>query len=445
MWRNSYPSSVTEQSKKIMLTISILLLMFVLLALGVPVGFAMGVSGAIGLYFIGSWDMMLGVLQTVPLSTVSSYEMITIPMFLLMAELVLISGIADDLFKAAAAWVGHIRGGLGMATAIAGAGFGAICGTSTASAATLSATSLPAMLKHGYEPKMASGVVAISGTLAMLIPPSIVLIIFGLLAEANIGKLLIAGVIPGILVTITIISTVYALAVIKPSAAPVSPRVPIKEKIVLLKVIGPMLVLMMMVTGVIYTGVATPTEASALGAFGALLIAIYRRTATPALLLKAATRATQGTCMIAMILLGAYLFGYFFTLTRVTQDLVEWVAALQTSRWIVMIGILAVYVILGAFMDQIAILVLTVPIVMPLVVALGFDPIWFGVIVIVTAEVGLITPPMGLNCFVVAFYANRPVTEVFAGIWPHVFAHFIAIGLMLAFPQLILWLPSMMK
>lgn len=428
-----------------MLTISILLLMFVLLALGVPVGFAMGVSGTIGLYFIGSWDMMLGVLQTVPLSTVSSYEMITIPMFLLMAELVLISGIADDLFKAAAAWVGHIRGGLGMATAIAGAGFGAICGTSTASAATLSATSLPAMLKHGYEPKMASGVVAISGTLAMLIPPSIVLIIFGLLAEANIGKLLIAGVIPGILVTVTIISTVYALAVIKPSAAPVSPRVHLKEKIVLLKVIGPMLVLMMMVTGVIYTGVATPTEASALGAFGALLIAIYRRTATPALLLKAATRATQGTCMIAMILLGAYLFGYFFTLTRVTQDLVEWVAALQTSRWIVMIGILAVYVILGAFMDQIAILVLTVPIVMPLVVALGFDPIWFGVIVIVTAEVGLITPPMGLNCFVVAFYANRPVTEVFAGIWPHVFAHFIAIGLMLAFPQLILWLPSMMK
>jgi len=428
-----------------MITVAILLLMFALLAIGVPVGFAMGVSGAIGLYVVGSWDMLLGVLQTVPLSTVSSYELITIPMFLLMAELVLISGIADDLFRAAAAWVGHVRGGLGMATAMAGAGFGAICGTSTASAATLSATSLPAMIKHGYEPRMASGVVAISGTLAMLIPPSVVLIIFGLLAEANIGKLLIAGVIPGILVTITIILTVYVLAVRNPAAAPVSPRAPLKEKITLLKVVGPMVVLMMMVTGVIYTGMATPTEASALGAFGALLIAIHRRTASPAALIKAATRATQGTCMIAMILLGAYLFGYFFTLTRVTQDLVEWVGALETSRWVIMVGILAVYVILGAFMDQIAILVLTVPIVMPLIVALNFDPIWFGVIVIVTAEVGLITPPMGLNCFVVAFYAKRPVSEVFAGIWPHVFAHFIAIGLMLAFPQLVLWLPSMMK
>ena len=428
-----------------MIAISILLFMFVLLALGVPVGFAMGVSGAVGLYALGNWEMVLGVLQTVPLSTVSSYELITIPMFLLMAELVLKSGIADDLFTAAAAWVGHVRGGLGMATALAGAGFGAICGTSTASAATLSSTSLPAMLKHGYEPKMAAGVVAISGTLAMLIPPSVVLIIYGLLAEANIGKLLIAGIIPGILVTITIAATVYVLAVRNPKAAPVSPRVAFKEKVLLLKVIGPMVILIMMVTGVIYTGFATPTEASALGAFGSLLIAMYRRKASPGAILDAARQAAQGTCMIAMILLGAYIFGYFFTLTMVTQDLVRWVGSFQSSPWIIMVAILAVYLILGAFMDQLAILVLTVPIVLPLVTELGFDPIWFGVIVIVTAEVGLITPPMGLNCFVVAFYAKRPVSEVFAGIWPHVFAHFIAIGLMLAFPQLILWLPSMMK
>ncbi len=423
----------------------IIVLLFGLLALGVPVGFAMGIAGTIGLFIVGNWDMVLGVLQTTPLSTVSTYELITIPMFLLMAELVLKSGIADDLFRAAAAWVGHIRGGLGMATAMAGAGFGAICGTSTASAATLSATSLPAMLRHGYEPKMASGVVAISGTLAMLIPPSIVLIIYGLLAEANIGKLLIAGIIPGILITITIIATVYVLAVRNPAAAPVSPRVSLREKISLLRVIGPMVVLMMMVTGVIYTGVATPTEASALGAFGALLIAILRGKARPGEVMDAAKRAAQGTCMIAMILLGAHIFGYFFTLTMVTQNLVQWVGAMDASPWVVMVAILLVYVILGAFMDQLAILVLTVPIVLPLVVALGFDPIWFGVIVIVTAEVGLITPPMGLNCFVVAFYAKRPVSEVFAGIWPHVFAHVIAIGLMLAFPQIILWLPSMMK
>ncbi|NYT37363.1 TRAP transporter large permease subunit [Allopusillimonas soli] len=428
-----------------MTAISITLLLFFMMAMGVPVGFAMGVSGAVGLYAVGNWDMLLGVLETVPLSTVSSYEMITIPMFLLMAELVLKSGIADDLFDAAAAWVGSLRGGLGMATAIAGAGFGAICGTSTAAAATLSATSLPAMIKHGYEPKMAAGVVAISGTLAMLIPPSVVLIIYGLLAEANIGRLLIAGIIPGLLIALTIMLTVYILATLKPSSAPVSPRKTLSEKIHVLKVVGPMLVLMMMVTGVIYTGVATPTEASALGAFGALLIALLRRKATASVVLDAAKQAAQGTCMIAMILMGASIFGYFFTLTSVTQDLVQWVGGLHMQPWLIMLGVFAVYIILGAFMDQIAILVLTVPVVLPVVIALGYDPIWFGVLVIVIAEVGLLTPPMGLNCFVVAFYARRPVTEVFAGIWPHVLAHLVAIGLLLAFPQIVLWLPSMMK
>lgn len=428
-----------------MIALSIIVLLVVLMVGGVPVGFAMGVSGAVGLYWIGNWDMLLGVLQTVPLSTVSSYEMITIPMFLLMAELVLKSGIADDLFDAASAWVGSVRGGLGMATAMAGAGFGAICGTSTAAAATLSATSLPAMLRHGYEPKIAAGVVAISGTLAMLIPPSVVLIIYGLLAEANIGRLLIAGIVPGLLIALTIMLTVYVLAVMNPASVPVSPHTPLAQRIRLLKVVGPMIVLMMAVTGVIYAGVATPTEASALGAFGALLIALARKKLSVVSLFDATKRAVQGTCMIAMILLGASIFGYFFTLTMVTQDLVDWVSAMHAQPWAIMLAILLVYIILGAFMDQLAILVLTVPVVLPVAVALGYDPIWFGVMVIVTAEVGLLTPPMGLNCFVVAFYAQRPVTEVFAGIWPHVFAHFIPLGLMLAFPQIVLWLPSLMR
>ncbi|MFA5664757.1 MAG: TRAP transporter large permease subunit [Burkholderiaceae bacterium] len=428
-----------------MMAITIIVLLLGLMAVGVPVGFAMAVSGAVGLYWVGNWDMLLGVLQTVPLSTVSSYEMITIPMFLLMAELVLKSGIADDLFDAAAAWVGGVRGGLGMATAMAGAGFGAICGTSTAAAATLSATSLPAMLRHGYEPKVAAGVVGISGTLAMLIPPSVVLIIYGLLAEANIGRLLIAGIVPGLLISVTIMLTVYVLAVLRPDSAPVSPRQPLMQRVRLLKVVGPMIVLMMAVTGVIYTGLATPTEASALGAFGALVIAAARRRLTFGSLFDATRRAVQGTCMIAMILMGASIFGYFFTLTMVTQDLVGWVSSLHAEPWVVMLLILLVYIILGAFMDQLAILVLTVPVVLPVAVTLGYDPVWFGVMVIVTAEVGLLTPPMGLNCFVVAFYAQRPVTEVFAGIWPHVFAHFIPLGLMLAFPQIVLWLPSLMK
>jgi tripartite ATP-independent transporter DctM subunit len=427
------------------ISLSILLLLFALLAGGIPVGFAMGAAGATGLWFQGGWDVLQGILQTSPLSTVGSYELITIPMFLLMAEFVLLSGIADELFAAAAAWVGQFRGGLGIATAITGAGFGALCGTSTASAATLSSTSLPAMIKYGYEPQMAAGVVAISGTLAMLVPPSITLIIFGLLAQVNIGQLLIGGIVPCILITLTIAGTVAILAWRNPAAAPASPRVGWAVRFRLLSVVAPMVCLMLLVTGAIYAGVATPTEASALGAAGALALAILKRRATPALVREAAKRAAHGSCMIITILLGAQLFGYFFTLTHVTQDLVQWVGGLDTNRWVIIVAILLIYILLGAFMDQIAILVLTVPIVIPIVVSLGFSPVWFGVIKIVTAEVGMITPPIGLNCFIVSRYANRPIAEVFQGTWPHFLAHLLAIAVLLAFPSLVLWLPQQMN
>ncbi|MGO9357107.1 MAG: TRAP transporter large permease, partial [Xanthobacteraceae bacterium] len=387
---------------------------------------------------------LLGILQTAPLSTVSSYELITIPMFLLMADLVLLSGVADDLFKTASAWVGRIPGGLGMATALAGAGFGAICGTSTASAATLSSTSLPSMIRQGYEPKMAAGVVAISGTLSMLLPTSVALVLFGLLAEVNIGKLLISGIIPALLVTATIMATIYLLVKLDPSRAPQAAAVPWRERFALLWQVSPMVVLFSIVTGAIYLGVATPTEASAFGAFGAFVLAIYKGKITPSSLYHTVRRAAQGTCMIVMIIVGAQIFGYFFTLTHVTQDLVAWVGALPTSRWVIITLILCGYIVLGSFMDQVAILVLTVPIVIPLIKTLGFDPIWFGVIKIVTAEVGMITPPIGLNCFIVARYANRPVEEVFQGTFPHFIAHLIVIAVLVAFPSIILWLPSHM-
>ena len=427
-----------------MTLILVLGLLFLLLAIGTPVGFAMGFAGSVGLLMVGGTGTLFGILQTAPLSTVSSYELITIPMFLLMAELVLLSGVADDMFKTASAWIGRVPGGLGMATALAGAGFGAICGTSTASAATLSSTSLPAMIKQGYEPKMAAGVVAISGTLAMLIPPSVALVIFGLLAEVNIGQLLIGGILPAVLVTATIMATISFLVWQDPSRAPRVEPVSWREKFSLLWQVGPMVLLFSLVTGTIYLGIATPTEASALGAAGALLLAIAKRRVTPATLYRALLSACHGTCMIATILVGASIFGYFFTLTHVTQDLVAWVGSLPTSRWVIIALILFGYIVLGSFMDQIAILVLTVPIVLPLIKTLGFDPIWFGVIKIVTAEVGMITPPVGLNCFIVARYAKRPVAEVFHGTFPHFIAHLIAIAILVAFPSIILWLPSQM-
>jgi tripartite ATP-independent transporter DctM subunit len=427
-----------------MMVVSILGTLFILLAIGAPVGFAMGIAGAVGLYVKGGLGLVLGILTTTPLSAVSTYELITIPMFLLMAEMVLLSGVADDLFRAVAAWLGRISGGLGMATAVAGAAFGAICGTSTASAATLSSTSLPAMIKQGYEPRLAAGVVAISGTLAMLMPTSIALVIFGLLADVSIGKLLISGIIPAICVTITILLTILILIWRDPKRAPPSRSVPWAEKFRLLRLVAPMVTLFTVVTGAIYSGIATPTEASAVGALGAFALAIAHGHYQPAKLLHAFRHAAYGSCMIAMILLGAAIFSYAFALTQVTQELIAWVGSLDVSRWVIITILLLGYIVLGSFMDQMAILVLTVPIVIPLIKSLGFDPIWFGVIKIVTAEVGLITPPIGLNCFIVARYAKRPVTEVFHGTFPHFIAHLIIIAILVAFPSIVLWLPSHM-
>jgi tripartite ATP-independent transporter DctM subunit len=418
--------------------------LFTLLAIGTPVGFALGISGSVGLFCVGGTAALYGILQTASISTVSSYELITIPMFLLLAEIVLVSGIAEDLFQAAAAWVGRIPGGLGMATALAGAGFGAICGSSAASAATLSSTSLPAMLQQGYEPRMAAGVVAISGTLAMLLPTSIALILYAILADVSMSKLLISGVLPAIVITITIMLTIYILVRADPKRAPAAKQTPMAEKLKMLRIVGPMLFLFAGVTGVIYTGIATPTEASAVGAFGAFLIAALRGSLDRKNFGNVFWRAARSTCMISMILLGAHVFGYYFTLAQVPQDLIAWVGSLKVSPWIVIVLLLCGYIILGSFMDQIAILVLTVPIVVPLIKSLGFDPIWFGVIKIVTAEIGMVTPPVGLNCYIVARYADRPVSEVFHGIWPHFVAHLIALALLVAFPIIALWLPSHM-
>jgi tripartite ATP-independent transporter DctM subunit len=304
---------------------------------------------------------------------------------------------------------------------------------------------MPAMLKQGYDPKLAGGVVAISGTLAMLIPPSIALVLYGIIADVSISALLIGGVIPGILVTLTIMGTVWVLVMINPASAPGGRAYSMAEKFRSLKVVGAMVFLFMAVTGVIYTGVATPTEASGLGAFGAFLIAVFERKVNLASMKKALVHAAHASCMIIMIIVCAKVFGYFFTLTQSTQAIISWVGSLEISRWVVIALILFGYLVLGCLMDQVAILILTVPVVLPLVKSLGFDPVWFGVIVIVVAEVGLVTPPVGLNVFVVARYAKRPLQEIFHGVWPHVVSHLVLLAAMVAFPQIVLWLPSKMS
>ena len=301
------------------------------------------------------------------------------------------------------------------------------------------------MLKQGYEPKMACGVVAISGTLAMLIPPSIALILYGIVANVSIGKLLIAGIIPGILVTLTIIATILFLVWQDPSRAPSAGSFTLREKLATLPQVGPMILLFGVVTGLIYTGVATPTEAAALGAFGALLLALRARKVNLQTMTACLTRASNSTCMILMIILGARVFGYYFALAQVTQHIVAWVGSLNASPLAVIALILFGLIVLGCLMDQAAIIILTVPVLLPVVTALGYDPIWFGVIVIVVAEIGMVTPPVGLNAFVVSRYTGRPLSEVFGGITPHVIAHLLLIAVLVQFPQIILWLPSTMS
>ena len=416
-----------------------------LLLFGVPVAFSLAVAGAVGLFMIGGWDSLVGILETTTLSSVSAYELVSIPMFILMAEFVILSGIANGLFEAASLWVGRVRGGLAMATALAGAGFGAISGSSTASAATLASTSLPAMLRQGYDPKLASGVVAISGTLAMLIPPSVALVLYGVIADISVGKLLIAGVIPGLIVTLAIMLTVYVIVLFDPKAAPTAVSVPWRVKFGALKELGPMLLLFGLITVCIYTGLSTPTEASAIGALGALGLAVRSGNFSLTAFMSACSRSARTTCMILLIIVGAHIFGYFFTLTRTTYSIVSWVSALPLDPFVILAIILFGYIVLGCVMDQAAILILTVPVVLPVIKALGFDPVWFGVMVVVTAELGMVTPPVGLNVFVVSKTTGMPLGTVFHGVWPHVVAHILILVLLTVVPGLVMWLPSNMQ
>jgi tripartite ATP-independent transporter DctM subunit len=429
-----------------MLVISIVLLLMVFLVIGMPVGFAIGCAGAIGLYAVGGMTMLLSILNTTPFSTAAHYELMTIPMFILMAEFIVVSGVADELFDTVNAWVASIRGGLGISTVITGAAFGAVCGSSAASAATLSSTAIPQMVKHGYEKKLASGLTAIVGTLAVMIPPSNGLVIYGIIGDVDLGKLLVAGFFPGILGALTLTIALRYLLWRNPArgGAMVASRVSIHEKMRLLKGIWPMLVLFILVTGVLYLGVATPTEAASMGAFGAFVLALVRRKLDAVRIYRALTRTARTSTMITMIIIGALIFGYFLTITETTQNIVGGIGALHSPRWVILALIICVYIVLGCFLDQVAILVLTVPITLPIITALHYDPVWFGIIVTLTSEIGLVTPPFGLNAFIVSKTTDTPVEQVFAGVTPFFLAMAVLLVILAAFPELVLWIPNSM-
>ncbi|MGQ9825410.1 MAG: TRAP transporter large permease [Desulfotomaculales bacterium] len=429
------------------MTLAILITIFLLLfflVIGMPVAFALGSAGAIGLLLVNGFDLVSGILQTTPYSSAASFVLTAVPMFILMAEFATVGGMTNDIFVAAYRWLGSIRGGLAIATVVACAVMAAVSGSSTASAAAMAKIAIPEMRKYRYSDVLSAGVVCVAGTLAIMIPPSIILILYGIMTETPIAQLLIAGVVPGVITALGYIISIYFWVRSRPEIAPVIEPFSIRERLGSLKRVWPMLLLIVSVLLAIYSGVVTPTEAGAFGSFIAFLIAVIIYSMRFGGLKEALSRTAVTTGMIFTIIIGAMIFGYFLTYTRVTQNLIRFVGSLGFDRWVILTVIILIYILLGMFMDQLAILFLTVPLTFPLAVSLGFDPIWFGIIITKTAEIGLVTPPVGMNVYVAASTARVPIEVAFRGTGRLLLVEFVVLLLLVLFPSLATWLPGVM-
>jgi tripartite ATP-independent transporter DctM subunit len=410
-----------------------------------PIGIAMALVGAVGIAVLNSPDAALHVLGSYPFSHAAVQALSVIPLFVLMGNFAAVSGMSQDLFAAAYAWLGHRRGGLASATILACAGFAALSGSSVASAITMGRVTLPEMRRYNYDPRLATGVVAAGGTLGILIPPSTVLVIYGILTEQSIGKLFLAGFLPGLLLTALFIVTVVIVCGVRPDFGPPGPRTAMPERWAALGRSAAFFVVLVMTIGGMYAGVFTVTEASAVGAGLTLAHAIWRRKLTRALLADALLQTVRTTAMVFLILIGAHIFSPFLAMSRIPVDLANALTGMALAPLVVLAVILVTYVILGMFLEGFAILVLTVPIVFPIMLALGYDPIWFGIFMVIVLEMGLISPPVGINVFVVKGVAEDvPMGKIFAGIMPFWVAMIVCVVLIVAFPQIALVLPNTM-
>jgi tripartite ATP-independent transporter DctM subunit len=410
-----------------------------------PVAFAIGIAGSIGLIMEGGWSSFSGILLTAPYTSIKSFLLSAIPMFILMASFMTVSGIMKDLIGAAYKWFGKLPGGLGIATVFAGAVLGSVSGSSQAAAATMARSVAPEMKKYNHNNSFILGVISISGTLAVMIPPSIVLILYGILTETSVGSLLISAIIPGILTAMGYVIVIIIWVKSNPDVAPrIGMNPTIKEKLLSLKTIWPMLLIMVSVLGGIYSGIITATEAGAVGALITFIVVLMMRRLSFSKLNMALNDAIKTSTMILTIIIGAHIFGYFLTLTQVTQKLVRYFDNLQVSSYIILVGIVLIYLILGLFMDQMAILILTLPLTFPIVTSLGFNPIWFGIIVTKTAEIGLVTPPLGMNVYVASGASGLKTSEGFKGVIWFVLMDLTILVLLIALPILSTWLPSKM-
>ena len=422
-----------------------ILVLLVLLALRMPVGIAMMVVGTAGIALLANGRAALSTLANEAIAITTKVELLVIPLFILMGNLATASGLSRNLYDAAYAWVGARRGGLASATVLGCAGFSALCGSSVASAVTVGRIALPEMRRHRYDPALATATVAAGGTLGILIPPSAGFVIYAILTEQSIGQLFIAGILPGLLLTGLFVLTVWLLVARNPALGPPGPRLPRAERLAALAGAGPILVVMVGTIGGIYVGMFTPMEAAAVGAVLTLLIALVRRGLTLSSAGRVLSDTARTTAMIYVILVGAHVFGPFLARTGLPAALSEWMIGVGLSPHGTLALILLLLVVLGCFLEGFAMLVLTLPILFPTVVALGFDPIWFGVVMVIVLEMGLITPPVGVNVFVVRSIARDvPLGAIFHGVLPFWGAMLACVMLLVAFPQIATVLPRTM-
>lgn len=420
-------------------------LALLLIAFGVPVAIAMSAIGVIGYWWLNGWAGIAYIMGSTPFESVFPYSFSVIPLFVMMGVFAARAGLSRSLFDMLNSFLGHVRGGLAVTTIGASALFGSICGSSLATVATIGRVAIPEMRRHGYSDSISAATVAAGGTLGVLIPPSILLVIYGLLTQSSIGKLFVGALIPGLLGTLLYVLAVLLQVRLSPSVAPKAVRVDWRQRFRLLGRIWPVALLFVVVIGGIYTGWFSPTEAAAVGAVGAFLLALLSAGMTRTGMKDTVAETAGLTGMIFLILIGAALFTAFIESTGLPQFLIQEIELMGLSPLMVMILILIFYLVLGCFMDSMSMILLTVPLIAPLVTQIGYDPIWFGIMVVTVAEVGLITPPIGMNLFVVqATVPGLKQSTVVKGIWPFVLMDVVRMLLLLAFPMLVLWMPSSM-
>jgi tripartite ATP-independent transporter DctM subunit len=428
-----------------LLAILILCLLFVLLAGGLPIGFAMGLSAFIGTLLLIDAGAALALLGQTAYETALSYDLSVIPMFVLMGFIAGEAGLNQSLYRACNAWLGHRRGGLALAT-IGGCGaFAAICGSSLATAATMAQIALPEMRRYKYADELATGAVAAGGTIGILIPPSVIMVIYGLLTETSISGLFLAGIIPGLLTVAGFMAAISVMTRLNPTLGPPASRVPMRQRFLALRSVWGTAALFLVVIGGLYVGIFSPTEAASIGAVGAFILGLINRKSPRQLLSTTLIDTVKTTAMIFTVLIGAILFNNFLVLASVPTLVSDWIGGLPLGKTAILIVIVGMYFVLGCLLDSLAMILLTIPIVFPIVKALGYDPVWFGIIMVMVVEFGLITPPIGMNVFVIkGITKDIPLETIFRGVTPFIIAQIILIGILIAFPSIALWLPSTM-